>query len=354
MLDANKETEDSVENIRSLIHTLRENLNEVQEKTAHKIQGDAERLTSMIEEIDKKQNAFIVQTQVFEKADQLKLDLEKSIEKLKAEVSHFEVYRTAMDEITNQYTRVCKIEGEIEEKIASIMSERSRIEKVEGQFARLDEVSNNIDRKVEILKNTGDDIQSYEVQMRRVEESIDKVNARYERLEKKEIVLDQTAESIGAAFEELKVLENEIRSFKNEVSGMPSDIEKIRTSIDTLMFNRDKADAVFSRISSLDELLVSMDDKMKRLQDSRSWLAAVETRLTDLSSKTDEKLRLVAALYRSETSSTKTEGAPPLSTRENVIKLHREGWKDDEIASAMKISKGEVQLIVEFEDKMML
>ena len=234
------------------------------------------------------------------------------------------------------------------------MSERSRIEKVEGQFARLDEVSNNIDRKVEILKNTGDDIQSYEVQMRRVEESIDKVNARYERLEKKEIVLDQTAESIGAAFEELKVLENEIRSFKNEVSGMPSDIEKIRTSIDTLMFNRDKADAVFSRISSLDELLVSMDDKMKRLQDSRSWLAAVETRLTDLSSKTDEKLRLVAALYRSETSSTKTEGAPPLSTRENVIKLHREGWKDDEIASAMKISKGEVQLIVEFEDKMML
>ena len=354
VFDANKETEDSVENVRSLIHTLRENLNEIQEKTTLKIQGDAERLNSIIEEIDKKQNAFIAQTQVFEKADQLKVDLEKSIEKLKAEVSHFEVYRTAMDEIASQYNRVCKIEGEIEEKIALIMNERSRIEKIEGQFARLDEVSNNIDRKIEILKNTGDDIQSYEVQVRRVEESIDKVNARYERLEKKEVVLDQTAESIGSAFEELKMLENEIRSFKNEVSGMPNDIEQIRTSIDTLMFNRDKADAVFSRISSLDELLVSMDDKMKKLQDSRSWLAAVETRLNDLSTKTDEKLRLVAALYRNETASSKTGGAPPLSARENVLKLHREGWTDDEIADAIRISKGEVQLIIEFEDKMML
>jgi len=353
VLEANKETEDSVENVRSLIHTLRENLNEVQEKTSSKIQNDAERLTSMIEEIDKKQNAFIVQTQVFEKADQLKIELEKSIEKLKAEVSHFEVYRTAMDEIANQYNRVCKLEGEIEEKIASIIAERGRIEKIEGQFARLDEVQSNIDRKIELLKNTGDDIQSYEVQVRRVEESIDKVNARYERLEKKEIVLDQTAESIGQAFEELKVLENELRSFKMEVSGMPGDIEKLKTSIDTLMFNREKADVVFARISGLDELLASMDDKMKRLQDSRSWLASVETRLTDLSTKTDEKLRLVAALYRNETTTNKTGGAPPLSARENVLKLHREGWSDDEIASAMKISKGEVQLIVEFEDKML-
>ena len=141
-----------------------------------------------------------------------------AIEKLKGEVSHFDVYKRAMEEINSQYNRVCKIEGEIEEKISSILTERGRIEKVELRFSHLDDISNGIDRKLDSLKNIGDNIQSYEVQVRKVEESIEKVNARYERLEKKEVVLDQTAESIGKAFEELKTLENEIRAFKTEIS----------------------------------------------------------------------------------------------------------------------------------------
>ena len=353
VVEANANTEEEAQNIRSLIHTLRENLNEIQERTTVKIQNEAERLNSMIEEINEKQNAFISQTQIFEKVDQLKLDLEKSIEKLKAEVTHFDVYRTAMDEITNQYNRVCKLESEIEEKITSIMNERSRIERVEGQFARLEDVSNSIDRKIDTLKNIGDDIQSYEVQVRKVEESIDKVNARYERLEKKEVVLDQTAESIGVAFEELKTLENEIRSFKSEISGMPAEIEGLRSSMQALTFNKDKADSVFATLRSLDDMLSSMEEKMGHLQDSRSWLASVETRLTDLSNRTDEKLKLLATLYKGEPSQRNAGGAPAISARENVISLHRQGWKVDEIASVLKLSRGEVDLIIEHSDRIL-
>jgi DNA-directed RNA polymerase specialized sigma24 family protein len=41
------------------------------------------------------------------------------------------------------------------------------------------------------------------------------------------------------------------------------------------------------------------------------------------------------------------EGAPPLQKKENVIALARQGWTKDEIAKAMKISLGEVELILE-------
>ncbi len=351
--ESHADTNGAVENVRSMIHTLKEHLNDVQEKTTLKIQSDAERLNAMIEEIDKKQNAFIAQTKIFEKADMLKLELEKSIEKLKSEISHFEVYRTAMDEVTNQYNRVCKLENEIEEKIASIINERAKIEKVEGQFARLDDVSNGIERKIEDLKNTGDDIQNFEVQVRKVEESIDKVNARYDRLEKKEVVLDQTAESITVAFEDLKALENEIKAFKNDIKAFPTEIENLKASMQTLIFNKDKTDVAVSKLASLDDMLDEMKQKMDALQDSRSWLASVETRLTDLSSKTDEKMKLLASLYKSEPSQRKESGAPALSTRESVISLHRQGWKVDEIANALKLSRGEVDLIIEHSDRMM-
>lgn len=349
---ANGDTNEAIENVRGLIHSLRENLNDIQEKTTSKIQADAERLNGIIEEIDKKQNAFIVQTQVFEKADQLKLDLEKSIEKLKLEVAHFDVYKTAMDEISNQYNRVCKMEAEIETKINSFMNERGRIERLEGEFARFNDFSDVIDKKVDALKATNDEIQSYEVQLRKMEESISKVNARYERLEKKEVVLDQTAESISVAFEDLKVLENNIKTFKSEIANMPDQVEDIKNSIETLTYNKGKADSVFSKLTSLDEMLEKIDGQMSKLQESRSWLAAVETRLTALSSDADEKLKMLATLYKDEPSrANKGSEAPSLGDRENVMRLHRQGWSVSQIASALELSRGEVDLIIEYGER---
>ena len=348
---ANGETNEAVENARTMIHSLRENLSDIQEKTTSKIQADAERLSGIIEEIDKKQNAFIAQTQVFEKADQLKVELEKSIENLKLEVTHFDVYKTAMDEISNQYNRVCKMEVEIETKINSFMNERGRIERIENEFARFNDFSDVIDRKVDALKATNDEIQGYEVQLRKMEDSISKVNMRYERLEKKEVVLDQTTESIGTAFEDLKVLENNIKAFKNEIAGMPEQLEDIKNSIEALSFNKGKADSVFSKLTSLDEMLEKIDGQMSKLQESRSWLAAVETRLTTLSSDTDEKLKMLATIYKDEPSQVRKGGAPSFGDRENVMQLHRQGWEISAIANALRLSEGEVELIIEMGDR---
>ncbi|MGP1439378.1 MAG: SpiroCoCo family coiled-coil protein [Treponema sp.] len=348
VLQANTETNDSMENVRSMIHSLRENINDIQEKTTNKIQSDAERLNGIIEEIDKKQNAFIVQTQVFEKADKLKVDLEKSIEELKLEVTHFDVYKTAMDEISNQYNRVCKMEVEIETKITSFMNERGRIERIEGEFARFNNFSDEIDRKVDALKATNDEIQSYEVQLRKMEETISKVNNRYERLEKKEAVLDQTAESIGTAFEDLKVLERNIKTLKSEIENMPEQVDDIKKSMDALSFNKGKVETVFAKLTSLDEMLEDIEKQMTKLQESRSWLAAVETRLTTLSTGTDEKLKMLATLYKDEPSqASKAGGTLSFEDRENVMKLHRDGWTISQIANALKISPGEVDLIIE-------
>ena len=164
-------------------------------------------------------------------------------------------------------------------------------------------------------------------------------------------MLDQTAESISNAFEDLKVLENNIKTFKNEIANMPEQLEDIKNSIEALSYNKDKADSVFSKLTSLDEMLGNIEKQMAKLQESRSWLAAVETRLTTLSTGTDEKLKMLATLYKDEPSNTKSSDSLSFGDRENVMRLHREGWSNTQIANALKLSPGEVELIIEIGER---
>ena len=87
------------------------------------------------------------------------------------------------------------------------------------------------------------------------------------------------------------------------------------------------------------------------MQESRSWLAAVETRLTTLSSDTDEKLKMLATIYKDEPSQVRKGGAPSFGDRENVMQLHRQGWEISAIANALRLSEGEVELIIEMGDR---
>ena len=112
-----------------------------------------------------------------------------------------------MDDLNLKYEKVTHMEEEATQKIARFMGERKNIEILENDFAKLSVLSDSMDKKVIELASANDDLQRYQVQIRRIEESIGDVNTRYDRLEKKGVVLDQTVQSIDTAFENLKTLE---------------------------------------------------------------------------------------------------------------------------------------------------
>ncbi|MFP4638241.1 MAG: DUF6115 domain-containing protein, partial [Spirochaetaceae bacterium] len=67
-----------------------------------------------------------------------------------------------------------------------------------------------------------------------------------------------------------------------------------------------------------------------------------------------EQVKLLGTLLREDgggSGAGKSGGAPSGTTRETVIKLARQGWKVDEIARQMKVSRGEVELILELAGK---
>lgn len=348
---ATGEATHSLDGIRELVNGLRTQVEETQHDLFEKIRRDSEQLTETIEEIDKRQNAFIAQTRIFDRADELKADLEQNIEKLKSEVTRFEVYRNTMDDLNLQYEKVTHLEEEATQKIARFMSERKNIEILENDFAKLTVLSDSIDKKAVELASANDDLQRYQVQIRRIEESINDVNTRYDRLEKKGVVLDQTVQSIDTAFENLKTLEKDIKSVQGKFDVLPPELQDIQEKVEYLVINQEKADKARQQLDTIDELLKELEGRIEKLHNAREWLAGTETRLQDISKNSENQLKLLADLLKTEKPVNKPEGVPAIGTRENVLKLFRSGWKQEAIANALNLSQGEVQLILELAEK---
>ena len=350
--EATAEASRSLDAIRVVVQNLRSETDQAQHDLFEKLNRESTHLAETIQEIEKHQNAFIAQTRIFERADELKNSLEQDIDKLKAEVSRFEVYRNAMDDLNVQYEKVTQLESEAMQKIAQFMSERKNIELLESEFAKLNVVSASMEKKIVELESANDDLQQYQVKIRRIEESITDVNTRYDRLEKKGTVLNQTVQNIDDAFENLKTLEKDIKSVEGKIDVLPPELDAIREKMDSLLRNQEKADKVRQQLDKLDDLLADMEVRIEKMHTAREWLASTETRLQDISRNSENQLKLLADLQKAEKPAGKSEaGAPPIGTRENVLKLFRSGWKSDAIANALNLSQGEVELILELAEK---
>lgn len=349
--NATGEATHSLDSIRELVHGLRSEMETTQHDLFEKIHRDSNQLTETIAEIDKHQNAFIAQTRIFDRTDELKAGLEQDIERLKAEVTRFEIYRNTMDDLNLKYEKVTHMEEEATQKIARFMGERKNIEILENDFAKLTVLSDSMDKKVVELAAVNDDLQRYQVQIRRIEEGIADVNTRYDRLEKKESVLDQTIQSIDAAFENLKAIEKDIKGVQTKLYTIPPELEDVQGKMEYLVANQEKAEKARQQLDTIDELLSELEGRMEKLHNAREWLAGTETRLQEISKNSENQLKLLADLVKVEKPVNKQEGASSVSTRENVLKLFRSGWTQEAIANALNLSQGEVQLILELAEK---
>ncbi len=345
------ETDQTLRSLKLMVQEIRETVDQNRDKLFQKLQSDAADLSKNLEEIDRKQKSFIAQTKIFERADQLKVALESDIESLRAEVSRLDVYRDSMNSLEQQYNRVRKLEEEATQKVSKVLSEKKRIDLLETDFTNLMALSESVDRKMAELTVTDDDIQQYQVQIRRFEDSIAEVNGRYERLEKKGLVLDQTVVGIDRAFETLKEFESELQEYRKSMSVMPGELTGLRGDVDALLEEKNKIGTAVERLSTLDSTLSDIEERIEKMQKSREWLARTETRLEEISKQSQDQLKLLGDILKEDGPAKKTKGAPPVGIRENVVKLAHQGWKVDEIARALHLSRGEVELILELPQK---
>jgi chromosome segregation ATPase len=347
--DLQTEADQKIRDFRNIIQDTREQFDTLHQKLFGKIEESSKLLSVNLSEIDKRQKNFIEQTKIFERADSLKISLQENIEELKGELSKVDAHRKEVKEMESQFVKLKKLGDEVTEKMSRFIAEKRRIDNIEEDYKRLMGLSESVEQKIRQVSSTDDSIQTIQASLRSLESLQLEVDSRFERLEKKRKILDLTTEGVDKNFQTLGEMEKRILSIEDELGALPDRMDALSERIRTLSSGKDQADDAVKQLSSIDGLLKDLEGRMDSLQKAREWLARTETRIEEVSRDAQEQVKLLGSLLKegAKTGVKKERGAPSMSARETVTKLAHQGWTVEQIAMATKLSRGEVELILE-------
>lgn len=319
-----------------------------QDKMILKMQKDSDELNASLDIIDRKIKQFISQTQVFDKADELKSNLEGKIAELKNETAQLKQYETMIQGLEKQIEKLKKSEDEINQKVSKFNQEKKKIDAMEQNFNELVDLSNSIDKKVEGLKTTNDDLLILQGDVRQYQSTINEIGTKIDRLEKKDPLVQQTIEGVEKTFKMLEDLEKKLENCKLETADFPELIKTLQTDVNGLMKHEPQIREVLGKIDSLDEILGTTEERLDEMRDSKSWLASTESRLNEINKETKSYLKLLGEVQKKQSSrpASPSSKASVIQTRESVVQLAHLGWSPAQIAERLNLSLGEVELIL--------
>jgi hypothetical protein len=340
------------------IAAIRTSIEEIHEESAiHRMElfahsdEQVRTLDGAIKEAERHLKEFINQTKLFDKANELKLELEHRIEDMEADMASLDQRRSEAADLEAQFIKIKRLEDNISSRMTQFLSEKRRIELMEADFARILQTSQAVDEKLAQISASDDTLQAIQIQIRQLRDAMADAEEKYQRIEKKNQTLETTNEGIDRNFKTLQETEGLVRRLNEDLGRFSGELESIRVSIETLSRDNEKNQEASEKLSTLDLSLNEIEKRINDMQVAREWLARTETRLDELNRQSQEQLKLMGSLFKEEQAKgrgrPKEKGAPPLAARENVIRLHRQGWSVDEIARSLKLSKGEVELILE-------
>lgn len=344
-----QEQSDSISReLKVLVQQTREQFSGMQQKLLGRLQDETEVIAANLDEIDKRQKQFVEQTRIFERADSLKIALEESVEDLKNQIERVEQTRGEIRDLDGQIGKLRKSAQEATEKMGRFMAEKRRLDALEDDFRRLIAMSQSVDSRLEQITAEDDELQSIQAKLRTLEDMQRNVEESFDRLEKKKEILSVTNDGIDRNFRRLGELDQRLGSIDERVTAVPQRLEDVSVLIEELSSNKKDADAAMRQLQTLGSTMKEIEERMEQLTTAREWLARTETRLEEVGREAQEQVKLLGTLMKEGAKDEKPgKGAPTLSARDTVVKLARQGWKVEEISRATKVSRGEVELILE-------
>ena len=234
-------------------------------------------------------------------------------------------------------------------KIARFLSEQQKVDNLEGKIARIGSLSESVDLKLDRVTDANDSLQEIQVRLKQLEDLHEDLDARYGRLSEKSTVLDVASDGVDKNFERMTKMEKIIKNIAERLIPVRSQMEEAEERLLRLDEEKPKIDSVVEKVSSLDSTITEVDRRLDELGRAREWVARTETRMEELNTEIQNHIRLLGTL--SERDGRKSPGSPDISTREMVVKLARLGWNSEEIARTAKLSRSEVELILEITPK---
>jgi chromosome segregation ATPase len=346
---AQNASDEKIKLMRSALADTKDKMESYQNSVHNRIDESYRELLVNVEKIEEKQQDFINQTHIFEKADSLRKSLESDIAQLQDQVRAVSDAREDIVPVREECARVLKIYDSVTEKTSAFLAEQQKIDLLDGKVARIINLSDAIDMKLDHVSETDDTMQSYIVKLHQLEDLHKEISRRFKEVEKKSSVVDATTQSVDRNFEMLGRIEEGLSGINDDLVPLRSSLHEVKRNSELLLENKGQVDYIVNNVTNLDSAINDFEGRMKKMDKAREWLAGTETRLENISREAQEKVKLLGNLASREVKkgSSRSSGSPDMNTRDMVIQLARQGWSSEEISRYVKLSRGEVELILE-------
>ena len=344
--EAQKGLESKIRELDGTVEDARRRVRDLAAETDNRISA----VRSSVEDAERHIREAVDQTKLIDKAEALRLDVVRRIEDLKADMERLEQHRAEAAQLENDFVKIKRLEDDVNAKMTRFLSEKRRIETMENDFNRLLQISRAVEEKLSHVTASDDILQGIQLQIRKMEEALGKTEEKFQRIERKNQILDNTNDGIDRNFKALQETEKLSVKIRDDLDQYGDELDMIKTSIEKLSVESEKAKDAVDRIDVLNNALEEIEDQIKAVQDAKKWIAAAETRLEELNKQAQNQARFIDAMVKGKKSKTAVnlgQGAPSIQKQETIIQLILQGWTDEEIAMNMKVSIGEVQLIRE-------
>jgi len=343
----------------SRIRGLDEAMEEARRRNHEMIAENDERVAATKASLEEIRKEIAAQEKIVDNTKSAKAELDRHVEDVKGNIERLLQIKNDMAQIENQFTQVRRLEDDVNAKMTRFLSEKRRIDLIESDFNRLVQTSQSYEERLTHVSDSDDKVQTMELKLRHLDDAIKETEEKYQKMERKSKILQETNDGIDRNFKALQEDEESIKRIDETVTRLKTTLENVENSVETLSAENEKARDAAEKLSTLDETVKYLEKRITEMNIARESLARLSTELLNLDKDAQDQLNLTRSLLNREEGKNEgraagkaaNDGAPPPRDRENIIKLKRQGWSIDEIARSMKISKGEVELILELGPK---
>jgi chromosome segregation ATPase len=239
--DVQVETENRMRELKQRIADTKEKTDSQAQSLSAKIEEGYQLLTINLNEMDKRVKGFVSQTKIFERADQLKLQLESGIGEMKRDMEKLQLHRQEVDELESQVGAAKKAVDDIGGKLKVLLAERGRVENMDSDFKKLLNISKELDHKIETVYASQDAVQEIQAKIRQLENLEKITEGRFERLEKKSAIIEETTSGVDKNFEALDRLEKGLKGVGKDLQGFSASLKELKSQTEELAAGREKS-----------------------------------------------------------------------------------------------------------------
>ena len=348
----NNDSAASIAQLKKDIQTASDQNRANQAQFVLKMQNDANEMQVRMGELTKELQSIRTNIQQFERADAMKRQLDANMDDLNNRFEQLDTFTDKAEDLTEQYNAVLRMNEDMSKQLANIEQQKQRVTTLEQKFGQLFALSNTIDERIQSLNVTSDDIGTMEVAVRDYKDKLDIISQQYERLEKKDEVINRVLKDVDTSFANLKNMEQRIADCERQVTSLPNEIKSVQTNVDRLLQNGPKITEAAAKLQNLDTVLEETEKRIDTIQSANQGLKKAQLDLENLNHGIDSKFETLHRITKDELSKSKPsqdKGFSP-QERETIRSLKRQGWTTNEIAKRFKRTETEIDLLLQLPD----